>query len=104
MSDHLGANGDAPFLAALSDVQRMMLPAEKASPDAVTAFRRGQLVRITFEAEILATEMASGERGIACVRTRAGAGMNDNVWLVREPDFGEVINVEVIRDVEEDAT
>lgn len=61
-------------------------------------FRPGQRVRVTFEAEIIKVSPASGNRGTAVIYTRAGAGMNDGIWLVREPNFGEVISVEIVGD------
>src|SRR4051812_37544688 len=65
-------------------------------PFADLPYRRGQRVRITYEAEIIEATVASAKRGTARVITRSGAGMNDSVWLVREPGYGEVISVEIV--------
>lgn len=72
---------------------------DPGSYEAVAARRHyepGTRLRITFEAELLRVEQASGNRGVARLILRAGAGMNDSVWLVREPDFGTVLVVQEV--------
>lgn len=83
----------------MSDPTKINAGASAAAIQAVAqGLRPGDRIRVTFEAEVFRTSEASGNRGVAVIYTRSGRGMNDGVWLVREPEYGEVLSVEVIKE------
>lgn len=69
-------------------------PDQDGDPSPTIERTIGRRYRVTFEAELLRVEQASGNRGVARLVLRAGRGMCDSVWLVREPGFGAVTSVQ----------